>query len=58
MVNVQHIEAVPGKADSHDASSIANLLQHGLLNGSFVQSREQSELKELVGYRKSQCQIS
>ena len=36
-----------------DAEWIADLLRHGLLRGSFIQNREQRELKELVGYRKS-----
>ncbi|EGD51049.1 transposase IS111A/IS1328/IS1533 [Thermoanaerobacter ethanolicus JW 200] len=36
-----------------DAEWIASLLQHGLLQGSFVPDREQRELRELVRYRKS-----
>lgn len=54
VVNAQHIKAVPGrKTDVKDAEWIADLLRHGLLKGSFIQKREQRELKELVGYRKS-----
>ncbi len=54
VVNAQHIKNVPGrKTDSLDAAWIAKLLRHGLLKGSFIQNREQRELKELVGYRKS-----
>ena len=54
VVNAQHIKNVPGrKTDSLDASWIAKLLRHGLLTGSFIQNRDQRELKELVGYRKS-----
>lgn len=54
VVNAQHIKNVPGrKTDRLDASWIAKLLRHGLLKGSFIQNREQRELKELVGYRKS-----
>lgn len=54
VVNAQHIKAVPGrKTDVKDAEWIANLLRHGLLKSSFIQNREQRELKELVGYRKS-----
>lgn len=54
VVNAQHIKAVPGrKTDVKDAEWIADLLHHGLLRGSFIQNREQRELKELVGYRKS-----
>jgi len=54
VVNAQHIKAVPGrKTDVKDAEWIADLLRHGLLKGSFIPNREQRELKELVGYRKS-----
>ncbi|TEB09387.1 Transposase IS116/IS110/IS902 family protein [Pelotomaculum sp. FP] len=54
VVNAQHIKTVPGrKTDVKDADWSANLLRHGLLRGSFIQNREQRELKELVGYRKS-----
>ena len=54
VVNAQHIKAVPGrKTDVKDAEWIADLLRHGLMRGSFIQNREQRELKELVGYRKS-----
>jgi transposase len=52
LVNAQHIKAVPGrKTDARDCEWIADLLQHGLLRGSFVPSREQRELRELVRYR-------
>jgi len=54
VVNAQHIKAVPGrKTDVKDSEWIADLLRHGLLKGSFVPSREQRELKELVRYRRS-----
>lgn len=54
VVNAQHIKAVPGrKTDVKDSEWIANLLRHGLLNGSFIPKREQRELKELVRYRRS-----
>lgn len=54
VVNAQHIKAVPGrKTDVKDAEWIADLLKHGLLKGSYVPSREQRELKELVRYRRS-----
>jgi transposase len=52
LVNAQHIKAVPGrKTDARDCEWIADLLQHGLLRGSFVPTREQRELRELVRYR-------
>ncbi|AEM79945.1 IS110 family transposase [Thermoanaerobacter wiegelii] len=54
LVNAKHIKNVPGrKTDVKDAEWIASLLQHGLLQGSFVPDREQRELRELVRYRKS-----
>jgi len=54
VVNAQHIKAVPGrKTDVKDAEWIADLLKYGLLKGSYIPSREQRELRELVRYRKS-----
>lgn len=54
VVNAQHIKAVPGrKTDVKDAEWIADLLRHGLLQGSFIPDREQRELRELVRYRRS-----
>lgn len=54
VVNAHHIKAVPGrKTDVKDAEWIADLLRHGLVNGSYIPMREQRELRELVRYRKS-----
>lgn len=54
VVNAQHIKAVPGrKTDVKDAEWIANLLRHGLLQGSFIPNRAERELRELVRYRRS-----
>lgn len=54
VVNAHHIKAVPGrKSDVKDAEWIAELLRHGLLQGSFIPDREQRELRELVRYRRS-----
>ena len=54
VVNAQHIKAVPGrKTDVKDSEWIANLLKHGLLQGSYIPSRDQRELRELVRYRRS-----
>jgi len=54
VVNAQHMKAVPGrKTDVKDAEWIAELLQHGLLKGSFVPGREQREVRELTRYRRS-----
>lgn len=54
VVNAHHIKAVPGrKTDLKDAEWIASLLRHGLLKASYIPSRDQRELRELVRYRKS-----
>ena len=54
VVNAQHMRAVPGrKTDVKDAEWIADLLQHGLLKASYIPSKDQRELRELVRYRKS-----
>ena len=53
VVNAQHMKAVPGrKTDQKDAEWIADLLQHGLLKSSFIPSKAQRELRELVSYRR------
>lgn len=52
VANAQHMKAVPGrKTDVKDSEWIADLLQHGLLRGSFIPDRDQRELRELVRYR-------
>ena len=54
VVNVRHMKAVPGlKTDVRDAEWIADLLQHGLLQASYIPDKDQRELRELVRYRKS-----
>ena len=54
VVNARHMKAVPGrKTDVRDAEWIADLLQHGLLQPSYIPDKEQRELRELVRYRKS-----
>jgi transposase len=54
LANPRHIKAVPGrKTDVTDAEWIADLLRHGLLQGSFVPDRPQRELRELTRYRAS-----
>ncbi|HEX4714653.1 MAG TPA: IS110 family transposase [Ktedonobacteraceae bacterium] len=57
VVNAQHIKAVPGrKTDVKDAEWIADLLQHGLLKGSYIPPAPQRELRELTRYRVSLIQ--
>ena len=47
LVNAQHIKAVPGrKTDQKDSEWIADLLQHGLLKGSFVPPPAIRELRD------------
>lgn len=54
IVNASHIKAVPGrKTDVKDAEWIAELLQHGLLQPSYIPDKDQRELRELVQYRRS-----
>jgi transposase len=52
LANARHIKFVPGrKTDVKDAQWIAELLQHGLLKGSFIPPLPQRALRELVRYR-------
>jgi len=52
LVNAQHIKAVPGrKTDQKDSECTADLLQHGLLRGTFVPPRGTRELRDLTRYR-------
>jgi transposase len=54
VVNAKHIKAVPGrKTDVKDAEWIADLLRHGLLQGSYIPDQSQRELRELVRYRRN-----
>lgn len=55
LVNAQHMKNVPGrKTDVLDCAWIAQLLEHGLLRGSFVPPAPIRELRDLTRYRKSQ----
>jgi transposase len=52
LVNPRHVKQVPGrKSDVSDAEWIAQLLQCGLLQGSFVPKRELRELRDLTRIR-------
>lgn len=52
VVNAQHIKAVPGrKTDVKDAEWIADLLRHGLLQGSFIPPQAQRDLRDLTRQR-------
>lgn len=57
LVNPQHLKSIPGKkTDFKDGERIADLLQHGLLRGSFVPPRPIRELRELTRARASFAQ--
>jgi len=57
LVNAQHIKQVPGrKTDTRDCEWIADLLQHGLLRGSYVPQQEQRDLRDLTRYRVRLCE--
>jgi len=52
LVNPHHVKQVPGrKSDISDAEWIAQLLQCGLLRGSFVPRRELRQLRDLTRFR-------
>ncbi len=52
LVNARTIKHVPGrKTDVQDCQWIAQLLQHGLLKGSFIPPRWQRELRDLTRQR-------
>jgi transposase len=54
LVNPQHIKNVPGrKTDVKDARWLSQLLQHGLLQPSFVPPEEQRALRDLTRTRTS-----
>jgi transposase len=53
LVNAAHMRTVPGrKTDVQDCVWIAQLLEHGLLRGSFVPPAPIRELRDLTRYRK------
>ncbi len=53
VVNAQHVKALPGrKKDTLDAEWLAQLLQHGLLRGSFIPPAPIRELRAATRYRK------
>lgn len=64
LVNARHVKILPGrKTDVLDAEWLAELLEHGLLRGSFVPPQATRDLRDLTRYRKrlvqthtSECQ--
>ena len=52
VVNPAHVKALRGhKTDARDCARIAELLECGLLHGSFIPSAEQKEVRDLTRYR-------
>lgn len=52
VVNAEHVKVLQGrKTDVMDAERLADLLRHGLLQGSFIPSALQRELRDLTRYR-------
>jgi len=52
LVNPAHFKSVPGrKTDVKDCEWLADLLQHGLLRGSFVPPTDIQDLRDLTRYR-------
>src|SRR5260370_11729687 len=52
LVNPHHIKVIPGrKTDTKDCEWIADLLQHGLVRGSFVPPTDIQDLRDLTRYR-------
>jgi transposase len=57
LVNAAHVKKVPGrKTDVQDCAWLAQLLEHGLLRGSFVPPAPIRELRDLTRYRKALIQ--
>jgi transposase len=57
VVNAAHLKHVPGrKTDVQDCVWIAQVLEHGLLRGSFVPPAPIRELRDVTRYRKSLIQ--
>ncbi|MEZ5383312.1 MAG: transposase [Microthrixaceae bacterium] len=53
LVNSRHVKILPGrKTDVGDAAWLAELLEHGLLRGSFVPPERVRRLRDLTRYRK------
>jgi transposase len=52
LVNARHLKTVPGrKTDVKDCEWIAQLMQYGLLRGSFVPSPEVRQWRDLTRHR-------
>ena len=53
LVNAHHVKALPGrKTDVKDSEWLAELLEHGLLRGSFIPPQPIRDLRDLTRYRR------
>ena len=53
LVNARHVKNVPGrKTDAQDSEWLAQLLECGLLRGSFIPPQQIAAIRELTRYRK------
>jgi transposase len=58
LVNPAQPKHVPGrKTDVKDSEWVAELLEHGLLRGSFIPAREIIDLREMTRYRRRLVQM-
>ena len=52
LANAVHVKAVPGrKTDVRDSEWLLDLMQHGLIRGSFIPTAPIRELRDLTCYR-------
>ena len=59
LANAMHVRNVPGrKSDASDAQWLAELLAHGLLQGSFVPPSQVQEVRELTRTRKQTVRLA
>ena len=57
LVNARHVKGVPGrKTDVKDCEWLAQLLEHGLVRGSFVPPEPTRDLRDLTRFRKTLIQ--
>ncbi len=57
LANAAHVKAVPGrKSDVRDSEWLLELMQHGLIQGSFIPTAPIRELRDLTRYRTSLIQ--
>jgi transposase len=59
LVNARHVKNVPGrKTDVKDSEWLAQLLECGLLRGSFIPPKDIAAIRELTRYRKKVTRVA